>query len=88
MWLRGRLPAWAFAAATGIPSVGSAIITVHFVTALNRNRKRAMELEGRMCWHCGHALSGLADAATCPECARAYEVPELRRLWSAHSGTG
>lgn len=41
------------------------------------------EHDGRVCPHCGHGLSGLADKAQCPECGRWHDVERLRAEWFA-----
>lgn len=39
--------------------------------------------DGRVCPHCAHGLSGLADKAQCPECGRWHDIERLRAEWFA-----
>jgi len=68
-------------AAIFLPLVGSLFATRWFARWSRRLREQALAADGRVCWECGYALTGLADRGECPECGTAYEAEALRRRW-------
>lgn len=84
---QGRVPTWAFVLAVGLPGAASGVIAGQAGVMLEKAKKRAKAAGGKVCWECGYSLEGIdgagADGGVCPECGKAYEIRELRRLWWA-----
>jgi len=77
----GRVPLWAFIAASVVPGASCGVVSVCFAFGMRRNFTRAKDVGGRVCWNCGYVLAGLADDGTCPECGNAYAIKDLRARW-------
>ena len=44
-------------------------------------RALLVEHDYSLCPECGYTLRGLPEQHKCPECGRAYELGDVRRLW-------
>lgn len=79
--VRRYVPVWAFITASVVPGVACAVFSALFAVWMSRHYRRALDADGRICWHCGYALAGLADQGACPECGNPYTLAQLRERW-------
>lgn len=72
--------------ASTLPSLATFAVTGWFILAWRRDGARARATDDLLCWHCGYHLKGLTTSGICPECGKAFDHDELRRLWGMYRG--
>lgn len=74
-------PKWAAGAA--IPTtIFQSIGAWRWVRWNRRVRDTVNQPHGELCLHCLYPIAGLGDSGRCPECGKAFELANVRRVWS------